>query len=47
VINGERFILLVEELLGDVLVETDSGAEREVLLGLDELQGMSDVWDRR
>lgn len=46
VIDGELILLLVEELLGDVLVKADGGVEGEVLLGLDKLQGMSDVWDR-
>ena len=46
VVNRERLILLVEELLRYVLIEADSGVEGEVFLGLDQLHGVGDVGNR-
>ena len=46
VVNGQLRLLIVEELFRDVLVQTDSRAEMDVFLGLDQLQGVRDVRDR-
>lgn len=38
---------MVKKLLGYVLVETDCRVEWKVLLGLNKLKSVSNVWDRR
>ena len=45
-IDGELRLFKVKYLFRDMLVESDCLVEREVLLGLDELHGVSNVWDR-